>query len=229
MTKIMGILNVTPDSFTDGGLYLEPEKALEQALLMQEQGADIIDIGAESTQPGATPVSVCWELRRLVPVVSLLIKNLKIKISIDTYKWKVARECLKLGADIINDVNGLGDERMQEIVAEYQCPAIVMHRGPASIREFFEKRSKLGSNLIFDPGFGFGKTPEQNWKLLTNLAEIELDNYPLLIGTSRKSFRDDNSKKYDTLATLVIGMRQKVDIVRVHDVALAQKAKALVA
>ncbi|WP_457601394.1 dihydropteroate synthase [Hydrogenivirga sp.] len=213
-TAIMGVLNVTPDSFSDGGEIKSPEEALKKAVQMYEDGAEIIDIGGESTRPGSERVSAEEELRRVLPVLRLVRKELpEVWISIDTYKSEVARACLDEGADIINDVSGGSfDEGMFKVVSEYECPYVITHikgrpetwRSEPILYEdvmeeislWFEKRLKLlreagyrrEENLILDPGIGFGKLPEHNVEILKRFGELRIFGKPLLVGVSRKSF-----------------------------------------
>lgn len=234
MPKIMGILNLTPDSFSDGGLYTDTQGALAQARKLWESGADIIDVGAESTRPGAAPITAEEELSRLFPVVEEIVKlryqGQGCLFSIDTYKPEVAKECLRVGFSIINDVTGLSNPKMRSLVKTTGCSAVIMHQGPGStedLQTFFQERIDLcksegirDTQLIIDPGFGFGKTPQQNWEILNNLG-CRVGGHPLLIGTSRKSFHDGH-KRYKTLDTLRIAWGH-ADIVRIHDLSLLEK------
>jgi len=253
-TYIMGILNITPDSFSDGGRFFDrPEEAIEYALKMEEEGADIIDIGGESTRPGAKPVSLKEELRRVIPVIKILSKRLKIPISIDTRKAKVAKEAIEAGASIVNDVSGLRyDEEMRKIVAYYKVPLIIMHmkgnpqtmqRNPfykdliSEIIDFLEKRINLAEeagisreNIIIDPGIGFGKTVEHNLMILKNLYQFKVLGRPILIGTSRKSFigkilnLDVNERLYGTISSCCLAVLKGANILRVHDVKEVKEA-----
>jgi dihydropteroate synthase len=212
-TLIMGVVNVTPDSFSDGGLYLEPEEAIDHALRLLDEGADIIDVGGESTRPGTKlAVSADEELGRVLPVITAL-KKLRpdVVISIDTYKAIVARAAAKAGAEIVNDVSGLRwDPQMRRTVAEIKCGAVLMHmRGrpeewrtlppprdivllvKRELREWSEAAVLAGvrrERIVLDPGFGFGKNFEQNYPLLAHFQDLQSLGYPLLAGTSRKSF-----------------------------------------
>ncbi|AZR73420.1 dihydropteroate synthase [Anoxybacter fermentans] len=240
-TYIMGILNVTPDSFSDGGEYFEISKAVKHAKEMVKEGADIIDVGGESTRPGAIEISAEEELSRVLPVIKELVKEIDVPISVDTYKSKVAEEVLKLGAHIINDVWGLQrDKNMANVVARYNVPVIIMHnqRGTEykkdiieSIKDFLKESIRIAKeagikdeNIIIDPGIGFGKTPEQNMEVMRRLSELKELGYPLLLGTSRKSMigkildLPPKERVEGTIATTVMGILQGVDIVRVHDV-----------
>jgi len=210
-TLVMGVLNVTPDSFSDGGEYLNVQQAVEHALQMQRDGADIVDIGAESTRPGSAETPVAEELARLLPVLESLRGKLKIPVSVDTQKAAVAEIAIGAGAAMINDVSGLRrDPRLAEVVAHHGVPLILMHmRGTPrtmqklpfakdvmknvlnGLRESVSTARKAGiakNKIIVDPGIGFGKSLEQNYELLAKLDEIAKLGYPLLVGTSRKGF-----------------------------------------
>lgn len=246
-TYIMGVLNVTPDSFSDGGLYFDLDRALERAYSMVEAGADIIDVGGESTRPGSDPVPLEEELRRVLPVVERLARELKVPISVDTYKAEVARQALERGATLINDITGLrGDPRMPEVVARFGCPVVVMHikgtpknmqENPtyedvvAEVKEYLLEGIRLAEEaglprekIIIDPGIGFGKTVEHNLEILRRLKEFKALGQPLLVGTSRKSFIGKilnlpvNERLLGTAATVALGIAGGADIVRVHDV-----------
>lgn len=251
-TLIMGILNVTPDSFSDGGRYNNLDSALEQAKKMVEDGVDIIDIGGESTRPGHTQISVEEEIGRVVPVIEMLSKELDIIISIDTYKYQVAEAALKAGAHIINDIWGLqyDNGEMAKLAAEYNVPVIAMHNQNGteysediilSMRKFFERTYEISDrygisrdNIILDPGIGFGKGMEENIEVLARLEELR-DMGKILLGTSKKRFigtilggLSTDERVEGTVATTVIGIGKGVDIVRVHNV-LENKRAALVA
>jgi len=210
-TLVMGVLNITPDSFSDGGKYLSPQQAIRHALALEKAGADILDIGAESTRPGSAEISVVEELRRLLPVLQALRGKIKIPISIDTRKSSVAQITLGAGAEIINDVSALRyDPRLADVVAGKQCGLILMHmRGePATmqtasfaknvvadvnngLRASLAVALKAGvrkSQIVLDPGIGFGKSFPQNYELLRRMPEIARLGYPLAVGTSRKGF-----------------------------------------
>ncbi|OCL25366.1 dihydropteroate synthase [Orenia metallireducens] len=240
-TYIMGILNVTPDSFSDGGDYFNIEDAVSRAQEMVEQGADIIDIGAESTRPGAEKVSAEEEIRRLKPVIKAIRDKVHIPISIDTYKPEVAKAVLEMGVDIINDVWGLQwDGKMAKVVADYDAPVIIMYNGRSdeertnimeAMIEFLNKSIKMAketgvkdSNIILDPGVGFGTTQEENLEIMRNLSKLKDLGYPILLGTSRKRMigrildLPPKERVEGTVATTVMGIMQGVDIVRVHDV-----------
>ena len=251
-TLVMGILNVTPDSFSDGGKYNNIDAALAQAKKLIAEGADIIDVGGESTRPGHTQISSEEEIKRVVPVIEKLSRELDIIISIDTYKYDVAEEAIKAGAHIINDIWGLqyDNGEMAELVKKYDIPIIVMHNQNDEIykkdimltlREFFEKTYKIldkyeidRNKIILDPGLGFGKNVEQNIEVLSRLNELK-DMGPILLGASKKRFIGKllNDLPFDervegTVATTVIGIEKGVDIVRVHNV-LENKRACLVA
>ncbi|HEY8393172.1 MAG TPA: dihydropteroate synthase [Thermaerobacter sp.] len=255
-TYVMGILNVTPDSFSDGGHYLDPERALEHALAMEEEGADIIDVGAESTRPGAAPVPAEEELRRLLPVLRRLAPRVRVPISVDTYKAEVARAALAEGAAMINDVGGLQkDPAMAAVAAKAGVPVVVMHSRPhghthyddlwADVLGFLRRSLELAEAaglppeyVIVDPGFGFGKTAEHNLELLRGLHRLRTLGRPVLLGTSRKSTIGQvlnlpvSQRLEGTAATVVLAIPHGVDIVRVHDVApivrLVRMADAIV-
>ncbi len=221
-TLIMGILNVTPDSFSDGGEYNSIDSAIKHAKNMVKDGSDIIDIGGESTRPGAKKISSEEELKRILPVVKKLSREIKIPISVDTYKSKVARECLNSGASMINDITALkGDNRLADVVKEYKVPICLMHmkgtpknmqKNPTysdvikEIKDFLNKRSKYAikkgiskNKIIIDPGLGFGKRTgngiEDNCKILANISEFKKLGFPVLIGASRKTFIGNISGK----------------------------------
>lgn len=247
-TYIMGILNVTPDSFSDGGSYIDVDKAVEHAARMIEEGADIIDIGGESTRPGSLEVTLEEELRRVIPVIERLNERLDIAISIDTYKAEVAEAAIKAGAHMINDVWGMQrDSEMAKVAAKYKVPVFVMHNQVGTsydgdlveaMLSFFKRSIQLGeengidkSQIIIDPGFGFGKTPAHNIEVMRRLNELNVLNQPILLGTSRKSTiglildLPPSERVEGTLATAVIGIMNGVDFVRVHDV--KEHARAL--
>ena len=251
-TLIMGILNVTPDSFSDGGRYNNLDSALEQAKKMVEDGVDIIDIGGESTRLGHTQISVEEEIERVVPVIEMLSKELDVIISIDTYKYQVAEAALKAGAHIINDIWGLqyDNGEMAMLAAEYNVPVIAMHNQNGteysediilSMKKFFERTYEISDrygisrdNIILDPGIGFGKGMEENIEVLARLEELR-DMGRILLGTSKKRFigtilggLSTDERVEGTVATTVIGIGKGVDIVRVHNV-LENKRAALVA
>jgi dihydropteroate synthase len=252
-TYIMGILNITTDSFYDGGKYISVDKAVKHALKMVDEGADIIDIGGESTRPGAEPISVDEELKRVIPVIEILSKKLSIPISIDTYKAKVAEEAINAGATIINDISGLRfDPLMPEVASKYKVPVIVMHikgtpkdmqKNPqydALIPEITEylrgsivlaKQAGVEENMIIiDPGIGFGKLLEHNLQIIKNLKEFTQLGKPILIGVSRKSFigkilndASPSERLEGTASSVAISVINGANIVRVHDVGFMSK------
>jgi dihydropteroate synthase len=259
-TLLMGVLNVTPDSFSDGGNFLDPRQAIDHALEMERGGADLLDIGGESTQPGSTGTSLETELARILPVLHGLRGVLKIPISIDTRKSEVAEAALAAGAEIINDVSGLkNDPRIAEVAARRGIPLILMHmRGEpltmqkvpfardvmkdvsSGLRASIAVARKAGvrkSQIVIDPGIGFGKSFEQNYELLRKLPELAKLGYPLVVGTSRKGFlgatlaKDGKSappeeRIWATAATVAASILGGAHIVRVHDVPeMAQVAR----
>ena len=251
-TLVMGILNVTPDSFSDGGKYNNLDSAMKQAERLISEGADIIDVGGESTRPGHTQITSEEEISRVVPVIEKISKNLDTIISIDTYKYDVAEEAIKAGTNIINDIWGLQYDKgeMAELVKKSNLPIIAMHNQNNEIynkdimlvlREFFEKTFKIADKygidrdkIILDPGLGFGKNVEQNIEILSRLNELK-DMGFILLGASKKRFIGKllNDLPFDervegTVATTVIGIEKGDDIVRVHNV-LENKRACLVA
>ena len=239
-TLVMGILNLTPDSFSDGGKYYSIESALAQAQRMVKEGVDILDIGAESTRPNHEAVSAEEEWRRIEPVLKTLLEQVALPVSIDTYKASVAAKALEAGAHLINDVWGLQkDPDMARVIGEYQVPVIVMHNQEGTsyhhlmgdMLTFLRKSIELaeahglsGDQIIVDPGIGFGKTTEQNLEVMARLAEFKTLGHPVLLGTSRKSVIGKtlnltvDERLEGTLATSVLGVVAGVDIIRVHDV-----------
>jgi dihydropteroate synthase len=248
-TFIMGILNVTPDSFSGDGLGHDVEAAVQQAKHMVAEGADIIDVGGESTRPGAPEVSVEEEIARVVPVIKRLKAEIDVPISIDSYKAEVAEAAVKAGAALLNDVWGLKrDPRLAEIAAKYHLPIVLtstQRDAPApdillavidDLRRAIEQAVKAGvppENIIVDPGFGFGKTAGQNLEILRRLGELKALGKPILLGTSRKSTIGKvlgdipaTERLFGTIATTAIGIMNGADIVRVHDAkANAQAAR----
>ncbi|MCM8766185.1 MAG: dihydropteroate synthase [Candidatus Omnitrophica bacterium] len=257
-TYLMGILNITPDSFSDGGRFFDkPQEAINHALKMEEEGADIIDVGGESTRPGAKPVPPEEELRRVIPVVKILRRRLRIPISIDTRKAKVAQEAMEAGADIVNDVSALRyDPEMRRVISRYQVPVIIMHmkgtprtmqKNPVykdlipEIIDYLEKSINLAKeagikeeNIIIDPGIGFGKTVEHNLIILKNLFQFKILGRPILVGTSRKSFIgkllnvDVEERIYGTIASCILALINGAKILRVHDVKEVKQAVKLI-
>jgi dihydropteroate synthase len=237
---IMGILNVTPDSFSDGGQYTNVEKALQQALKMIEEGAHIIDIGGESTRPGHEEVTIEDEINRVVPVIKALIKLTDTPLSIDTSKAPVAEAALKAGAHMVNDVWGLKrDPNLAPLCAKYDVPVCIMHNGPNTdykdlmhdilddLRESLTIASKGGiapHHIMLDPGIGFAKTVEQNLQVMKQLEQFGQLGYPVLLGTSRKSMIGKtldlpvDQRVEATIATTVLGYMKGCRIFRVHDV-----------
>ena len=239
-TYVMGILNVTPDSFSDGGSYTSIDKAMEQTEKMIQQGADIIDVGGESTRPGHVQIGDEEEIKRVVPVIREIKKKFDIPVSIDTYKSAVAKAALEAGADLLNDIWGFRyDEKMAELAAEYDVPVCLMHnRDNLDYDDFMEDvkkdlqisldiAEKYGvkkENIMLDPGVGFGKTYEQNLMVMNHLEEIVDMGYPVLLGTSRKSVigltldLPVDEREEGTLATSVLGAIKGCQFARVHDV-----------
>lgn len=246
-TIVVGVLNVTPDSFSDGGLHYKVELAVEHGLRMEADGADIIEVGGESTRPGSAPVPAGDELARIAPVLKELGKRLRIPLAVDTYKSEVARAAVDLGASLLNDVSALRfDPLMAEVVAQSQTALILMHmRGePTTMQKLApspdifaeiqtdldlalraaETRGVRREQIILDPGIGFGKTLEQNLAILNHLNRLASFDLPLMIGTSRKSFigkltgRAESDRVYGTAATVVTAILRGAHLVRVHDV-----------
>ncbi len=244
-TYVMGILNVTPDSFSDGGRYFTLDSALEHAMKMVEEGADIIDVGGESTRPGSEPVPVEEELRRVIPVIRELAKRTEVPISIDTYKSEVAKQALDNGAIIVNDISGLRfDEKMAEVVAEYKASLVLMHiKGtPKTMQQNPEYKDVISEiysylsesvdlavgagirQIIVDPGIGFGKRLVDNLEIIKRLREFKSLGYPILIGVSRKSFIGNilnlpvDQRLEGTAGAVAISVWNGANIVRVHDV-----------
>ena len=247
-TLVMGILNVTPDSFSDGNHYSDPHAAVDRALEMVEQGVDLIDVGGESTRPGATPITAKEEIQRVVPVISALRSQLNIPISIDTMKAQTALQAVEAGAEIINDISALeADQKMVEVVKETGAGLVLMHmKGlPKTmqneptythvVREvglylkeriaFAEQQGVSREQIIVDPGIGFGKTAEHNLILLQKLSELAECGRPLLIGASRKSFigkvlnrKDPRERLAGSLGVAAWAAIQGAHILRVHDV-----------
>lgn len=258
-THLMGILNITPDSFSDGGIYFDGKvnikKVIEDALKMEKNGADFVDVGGESTRPGSQKISVDEELERVIPVVSELNKRLDIPISIDTYKHEVAEEALKEGAVIVNDISAFNfDKKMPEITAKHNASCVLMHimgtpndmqSNPLyddvvqDIYDYLSNSINIAEDagikqIIIDVGIGFGKTLEHNLILIKNLSRFNELNYPILLGTSRKSFIDKiyptplSERLEGTIASNTVGILNGANIIRVHDVAENKKAVRVV-
>ncbi len=255
---VMGVLNVTPDSFSDGGRYAEPAAAVDRALRLAEEGADLLDLGGESTRPGSPPVPAEEEIRRVVPVLERLgARRYPLPISIDTSKHQVAREALRAGAALVNDVRGLADPRLAEVVAAAGVPVVLMHmRGtPADmqtraaygdvvaevaeeLRQAMARAAEAGvpaERTILDPGIGFAKKPEHSLELLARLGELRALGRPLLVGPSRKSFIGHvtgapvEGRLPGTLAAVAAAVLAGAELVRVHDVAEGRQAARLAA
>ncbi len=239
-TYIMGILNATPDSFSDGGNYNSIESAVKRAKEMVEQGADIIDVGGESTRPGHKVVDSLEEIGRVVPIIKALVNETDVPISVDTSKAVVAQKALESGADIVIDVWGLQrDPNMAETVAKYGAGIVMMHNREnkeykelmGDIIKFLRKSVEIGEkagigreSMVIDPGIGFGKTLEQNLEVMRRLKELNTLNLPVLLGTSRKSIIGNtlelpvSERLEGTAATVTLGIASGTDIIRVHDV-----------
>ena len=245
-TLVMGILNVTPDSFSDGGRYNDIEQAILHAQKLVQEGADIIDIGGESTRPGHEKVSVENELERVIPIIHALRNEISVPISIDTYKAEVARKAIEAGAHIINDVWGAkADPNMARVAVETKAPIILMHNRHnrdynhliqdmiRDLRESIDLVLNEGGSpeqILIDPGIGFAKDAEGNLEVMKHLEDFQSLGYPILLGTSRKSFIGKildlpvDQRKEGTIATVVLGIQKGVDIVRVHDVEAVSRA-----
>ncbi len=247
-TLVMGVLNVTPDSFSDGGLFYDHERAIEHGKRLARDGADIIDVGGESTRPGSDPVTLEEEIRRVIPVIEALAREVDVPISVDTCKAEVASRALDAGASMVNDVSALRfDPDMVRVVAERKVPVVLMHmKGTpkdmqldpryedliSEIMEFLEERVRFAESngvppelIIVDPGIGFGKTVEHNLSIIKHLRRFKSLGKPVLLGTSRKSFIGKvlnvgvEEREEGTAATVVAGILNGADIVRVHNVA----------
>jgi dihydropteroate synthase len=247
-TFLMGILNVTPDSFSDGGLFLNEQNAVKQALKMVREGADIIDVGGESSRPGAKPVSAKEEIKRVVPIIKALADRIGVPISIDTCKADVADEAVSAGASIINDISGLrSDGNMAEVAGRHKVPVVIMHMQgtPRSmqknpfykalipeimdyLREGIDIALKAGiaeDMIVIDPGIGFGKTVEHNLEIINRLDEFSGFEKPVLLGPSRKAFIGKllgdlpvSERLEGTAAAIAIGISRGANIIRVHDI-----------
>jgi dihydropteroate synthase len=253
----MGILNITPDSFSDGGRFFDPDSAIHRGIQMAEDGADIIDIGGESARPGADPITIEEELRRTIPVIEILSKKIRIPISIDTYKAEVAKSALDAGAEIVNDISGLRyDPGMPKVVAEYKAPVVIMHmkgtpkdmqKAPVydalipEIMDYLREGIRIAmeagipeDKIIVDPGIGFGKRFEHNLEIIHNLCEFSLLEKPLLVGPSRKGFIGKilgdvppGERFEGTAAAVAISIFNGAHIIRVHDVKEMAKVAAV--
>jgi dihydropteroate synthase len=256
-THLMGILNVTPDSFSDGGEFFQVEDAVKQGIRMAKEGADIIDVGGESTRPESDPVTIEEELSRVIPVIEALSKQVNIPISIDTYKSQVAKKALHAGAEMINDISALRfDPQMKKIAAEYQVPTVLMHikgtpknmqKNPyyddviTEITEYLKESIEIAENagidrekIIIDPGIGFGKRLEDNLNILKNLKKFSILDCPIMVGPSRKSFIGKildlpvEERLEGSLAALAVSIMKGANIVRVHDVKESKRVACLV-
>lgn len=255
---VVGILNVTPDSFSDGGDFFDPEAAAEHAAAMLDEGADMLDVGGESTRPGSDPVSQEEEIRRVVPVLKRILSvRPEAVISVDTYRSGTAKAALEAGASLVNDVTALrGDPGMVSLIEEAACPVILMHmqgepktmqKEPnyqdvvREVRDFLTERAEYAvaagvrlENIIVDPGIGFGKNFQHNLALLRNLDALVDLGFPVLIGTSRKSFveritgvQEARDRVFGTVATTVLAFEQGATFFRVHDVRANRQALAV--
>ncbi len=256
-THLMGILNVTPDSFSDGGLYMDPDKAISHGIELASQGADIIDIGGESTRPGAKPLPLDEELQRVIPIIEALSARVNIPISIDTCKSAVAEKAIGAGAEMVNDISGLKfDPKIADVAAKHDVPVVLMHiKGTpevmqldvhydcllTEIMEYLEESIEIAEEagiderqIIIDPGIGFGKSVEDNLKIIRHLAELKSLGKPILLGPSRKSFigsilhADVDQRDEGTLASISAAIMNGANILRVHDVGPAKKAVQIV-
>jgi len=255
-TLLMGVLNVTPDSFSDGGLFFDKEKAIAHGIRMVEEGADIIDIGGESTRPGSKPLELDEELRRVIPVIESLSKKVGVPISIDTYKSAVAQRAIEAGAEIINDISALNfDQSLAQVAAKENTPLVLMHiRGTPetmqknvyyesllseilhSLKDSIRMAESAGVDprqIVVDPGIGFGKTVEDNLFIIKNLYEFRILGKPILLGTSRKSFigkilnAEAGDRLEGTLSSIAIGVLNGAHVIRSHDVLQTRKAIAV--
>jgi len=242
----MGILNVTPDSFSDGGLFLSADKAVDHVAIMINEGADIIDVGGESTRPGATPVTTDEENERVIPIIEAVSQRFDVLISIDTSKAEVMEAAVNAGAGMVNDVRALSEKNSLQVLAEMSVPVCLMHmQGQpgtmqdkpayedvlAEVREFLAERIEIcvaagidKNRLILDPGFGFGKTQQQNFSLLNGLESLSIDGLPILAGLSRKSLIGQtlglpvDERVYASIALALLAVKNGASIIRVHDV-----------
>ncbi len=257
-TKLMGVLNVTPDSFSDGGCFVTPALAERHALKMEAEGAHLIDIGGESSRPGSRPISTREEIRRIRPIFKRLSRKIKVPLSVDTYKYDVAAAALDEGAVLVNDIHALdADRRLAKLIARQKAGVVLMHmrgtprtmqKNPSyknvlkevrdHLKRSVEKALEAGidaSRILVDPGFGFGKTPGQNAEILFNLQFFQRLKMPLLVGLSRKSFigffsgvSDPVDRLYGSISAAVAAIDRGAHILRVHDV-LAHRQASLVA
>lgn len=255
-TLLMGILNVTPDSFSDGGTYFEREAAVKRGVQMVDEGASMIDVGGESTRPYAQPVDVQEEARRVVPVIKELSSSVSVPISVDTRRAEVAEAALDAGADMINDVSGLADQRMRELAAERKVPLVIMHMlgDPTTMQEDPQYEDVVGdiglmlqerieaalaagvkrNSIIVDPGIGFGKRVEHNLEILRRLREFRCLGQPLLVGASRKAFvkkvvlAEGERRLEGSLAAACAAVMNGANIIRVHDVRETERALRMI-
>ncbi|MBM4306701.1 MAG: dihydropteroate synthase [Deltaproteobacteria bacterium] len=255
-TLLMGVLNITPDSFSDGGLFFDKDKAIAHGLKMVQEGADIIDIGGESTRPGSKPLGLEEELRRVLPVIDVLSRESGVPVSIDTYKSEVASRAIDSGAEIINDISGLRfDPELASVAAKTHTPIILMHiRGTpetmqrdvhydslfseiiAYLKESIRRAESAGvdpEQIVVDPGIGFGKTLEDNLNIIKHLPEFRILGKPILLGTSRKTFigkildAGPDQRLEGTISSIAIGVLNGAHIIRSHDVLQAKRAIAV--
>jgi len=255
-TRIMGVLNVTPDSFSDGGLFYHQEKAVAQGEALAAQGADLLDIGGESSRPFSDPISTDEEIERIVPVIKALAPKISIPISVDTCKAQVARAALDAGAALVNDISALRfDPQLAKVVAEYEVPVVLMHMQGiprdmqlqprydhllSEIKHFFVERIGAAQSqgiplekILIDPGIGFGKTFDHNLTLIKRLDFFQDLDRPIVLGTSRKAFigkltgQEPLNRDWGTAATLVVGVWQGAHLVRVHNVETAKQVLAV--
>lgn len=255
-TLLMGVLNVTPDSFSDGGLFFDKEKAISHGLRLVEEGADIIDIGGESTKPGSKPLELEEELRRVIPVIKSISAEVDVPISIDTYKSTVAQKAIEAGAEIINDISGLNfDPGLAKVASKEDIPLVLMHiRGMPEtmqknvhydslfseilqyLKDSIQRAESAGLDprqIIIDPGIGFGKTVEDNLLIIKNLHEFRILGKPILLGTSRKSFigkilnAEVGERLEGTLSSITVGVLNGAKIIRCHDALQAKRAIAV--
>ena len=255
-TLLMGVLNVTPDSFSDGGLFFDKEKAISHGLRLVEEGADIIDIGGESTKPGSKPLELEEELRRVIPVIKSISAEVDVPISIDTYKSTVAQKAIEAGAEIINDISGLNfDPSLAKVASKEDTPLVLMHiRGTPEtmqknvhydslfseilqyLKDSIQRAESAGLDprqIIVDPGIGFGKTVEDNLLIIKNLHEFRILGKPILLGTSRKSFigkilnAEVGDRMEGTLSSITAGVLNGANIIRCHDALQAKRAIAV--